>query len=34
VRGRKADADALRAFIRADGWGDRLRARAIGARGE
>jgi maleate isomerase len=29
VRGRKANADALRAFIRAAGWGERLRARAV-----
>ena len=31
VRGRQADADALRAFIRAEGWGERLRARGVGA---
>ena len=31
VRGRQADADALRAFIRAEGWGERLRARSVGA---
>jgi maleate isomerase len=28
VRGRKADADALKAFIRGEGWGERLRARS------
>jgi len=29
VRGHKPDADTLRAFIRADGWGERLRARSV-----
>jgi hypothetical protein len=29
VRGRKPDADALNAFIRAEGWGERLRARSV-----
>jgi maleate isomerase len=31
VRSRQADADALRAFIRAEGWGERLRARSAHA---
>jgi hypothetical protein len=31
VRGRQADADALKAFIRAEGWGERLRQRSAGA---
>jgi hypothetical protein len=29
VRGRKPDPDALHAFIRGEGWGDRLRARSV-----
>jgi maleate cis-trans isomerase len=31
VRGRQADADALKAFIRAEGWGERLRKRGVSA---
>jgi maleate cis-trans isomerase len=33
VRGRRADAAALRAFIGGEGWGERLRARSVGALG-
>jgi hypothetical protein len=29
VRGRQADADALKAFIRAESWGERLRKRGV-----
>ena len=29
VRGDKPDAGALRAFIRGQGWGERLRARSV-----
>ena len=29
VRGDKPDAGALRAFIRGEGWGERLRARSV-----
>jgi maleate isomerase len=31
VRGRQPDADALNAFIRAEGWGERLRKRGVSA---